>query len=160
MDSDLYLNCGTNRIFIGPTAVTVKKTKEIRKIMTEIKAKHSPYNKLSRLAGETGEEWTERYLEYIGNSNVRKENETDDEYKLRVLSPTALEDDLDYLYDVLKGLASLFDAQDNKITQDVLDENGNVIAEGTFSSVVVEEACNFIIKLLKKAKYPTTEFER
>lgn len=145
-DSDLYVNLGTERIFIGPTDVKVKTTRKIREVMTQIKAKHSPYNKVPRLPNETGEAWTERYLEYIGQTNVMREDEDLEAYKARVLSPSSLEDDLEYTKDILRGLAGLF-GQDSKVT----DEN--------FDEAVLEDVCNFIVKLLKKAKYPTAEFE-
>lgn len=142
--SDLCLNVGEHRIFIS--RIKVKDTRKVREKMTEIKAKHSPYNKVPRKPEETGEQWTERYLEYIGETNVRGKDEDLESYKLRVLSPTSLEDDLEYMFDILKGIAELF-AQGEKVTKD------------SFEEVDTDEALGFIIKVLKKAKYPTAEFE-
>lgn len=146
MDEDLFLNLGEYRIFIEPRSVTVKKTREIRAAMTSVKAKHSAYNKVPRKTKETAEDWTERYLEFISSINIRKEGESEDEYKERVLNPANIEDDLEYLKDVLKGLAGCF-GQAEKVNDD------------SFELLILEEASNFIVRLLKKAKYPTAEFE-
>ena len=145
-DADLFLNLGELRIFIEPNAVTVKKTREIRTAMTAVKAKHSSYTKVPRKPKETSEQWTERYLEYIGQINVRKEKETEAAYLERVLSPTSLEDDLVYTFDVLKALATCF-------------VQGEKVNDQSFECAVLEDVNNFIVRILKKCKYPTTEFE-
>lgn len=157
-NADLFLNVGAQRIFINPGSITVKMTRKIREAATKVKSKHSPLNKLPRKPNETGEDWTERWIEYIGKTNIKRPEESDEDYKLRILNPTSIEDDLDYLADMLIEIANLFDGQGSKITKTYTDEN-NMVIEGSFEHIVLEEACEFLVKILKKAKYPTLEFE-
>ena len=144
MDSDLFLNLGEQRIFIAPNAIKVKTTRVIREKMGDVKSKYSPYNKVPRKPKESGEDWTKRYLDFIGETSKMEEGESPDTYKTRLLNP--VDDNLDYTFDALKALAEVF-GQGEKVTKDSFEES------------VIGDVNAFISKILKKAKYPATEFE-
>lgn len=144
--SDLFVNLGEHRLIINPKEITVGKTKIIRNRVLEIQKKYSPYTKVKRLPNESGEDWTTRYLEYLGQSAVRNEGEKDEDYLNRVLAPTTHDENLKYYQDVLAALADEF-GQGNKVTDE------------SFDKVCLDDALGLIVKILKKCKFPTNDFE-
>ena len=146
MAGDVFINVGPERIFINMSEINFRRSIPIRDKMTKVKAKHSPYNKVPRHPKETGPDWTARYLEYLGKSAIRNETETDDEYLNRVLAPAGFEENLAYFKDALQAIAEEFN-QGHKVTD-----------EG-FLDIDPDEYSKFMVRILKKCKYPTEEFE-
>lgn len=144
--SDLFVNLGEHRLIIDPKQITVGKTRVIREKILELQKKYSPYNKLSRDPGESGAEWTERYLIFLGQSDIRNEEESDKAYLDRVMKATTHEENLRYYQDVLYALAEEFG-------------QGSKVNDASFELGCMDEILGLIVKILKKCKFPTNDFE-
>lgn len=146
MAGDIFLDLGDKRILINPKDIKVKKTITIRDKVIDVKAKYSPYKKVARHPEETGEKWTERYLEWLGKSAIRAKGEKEEVYFKRVLAPTAFDENLAYFRDIVTVIATEF-GQGEKVTDE------------SWGEACPEDVTDFIVRILKKCKYPTEEFE-
>lgn len=118
MGKPLILPVGNQNLVVDPDNITLKTVKDLARTLNEVQNKYNPLVKHPMQIGETMEEWEKRVKEELKQSNVRKSDETEEEFIKRIMSPS--DDNQSLVFDQLEAIAALF-GQKEKVTKETYD---------------------------------------
>ncbi len=119
MAKPLILPIGAQNLVIDPDTITLKTVKELARVINDVNSQYNPLVKHPMQIGETMEEWEKRVKEELKQANVRKADETEEEFVKRIMSPG--DDNQTLVFQHLQAIAALFN-QKEKVSENSYDQ--------------------------------------
>lgn len=143
---ELVLNLGTHSVYVDPYSILGKEAKQLQAKITESRMRLTAYGELPPRKEETREDWLKRYGEFKAEKQKPKENEEAEAYLNRIFEPTAFNDNMKFITEVLAHCCELR-GQGSRITDDVFD------------NLSLLEATSFIRSICTICRIPIPELD-
>lgn len=143
---EVILELPNHKVNVNPWKIKRKDANALSAKITQARINTTAYGKVPPEKDESREKWLERYAEYLAEQRKPKDGELASSYVGRMMEPTAYEDNMSFLKEVLVACCDLVN-QGFRITDDVFDE------------LSVLEATTFCQTICKTARIPIPELE-